>query len=226
MSNRRAFTLVELLVVISILGLLMAILMPALQRAREQSKRAVCAANLKQIGVGFSLYLDQNNDRLPFASRMPSIGSPPLPIDDDPIFLADVLLPFLEDQAEVFHCPSDRPGFSERGEPNEDKSYFETERSSYEYRTGMSVEMGWTVMGKSIPEAARFLENFYEDRFNIELTIPDNSFWLLRDYNNFHGKGVKRGDDNEFPGESGPRSGPGARRYLYSDGHVSDFENI
>jgi prepilin-type N-terminal cleavage/methylation domain-containing protein len=208
--KRRAFTLIELLVVISILALLMAILLPSFHRAREQSKRAACAAQLKQIGVGFRVYLDQNNDRLPFASRMPSVGPMPLPLDQDPIFIADVLLPFLDDQADVFRCPSDKPGLFERGEPNEDKSYFETERSSYVYRTGASVEMGFTIMGKSITEASRFLESFYKEHANIDLTVPDNAFWLLSDYNNFHGEAADRG----------------ARRYLFSDGRVSDYDTI
>ena len=61
MGKRRAFTLIELLVVIAIIALLMAILMPSLQRAREQGKAVVCQTRLKQWGVVFSMYTDDNN---------------------------------------------------------------------------------------------------------------------------------------------------------------------
>ena len=52
------FTLVELLIVIAIIALLMAIMMPALQKVREQGKAAVCQSNLRQIGTGAALYAD------------------------------------------------------------------------------------------------------------------------------------------------------------------------
>jgi len=58
------FTLIELLVVIAIIAILMAILMPVLHRAREQGKRSVCLNNLKQLGLAWNLYADENDEKL------------------------------------------------------------------------------------------------------------------------------------------------------------------
>jgi prepilin-type N-terminal cleavage/methylation domain-containing protein/prepilin-type processing-associated H-X9-DG protein len=61
---KRAFTLIELLVVIAVIAVLMAILMPALQRAREQGKRAVCLSNVKQFGLSWVMYADENDQKI------------------------------------------------------------------------------------------------------------------------------------------------------------------
>ncbi len=63
MSKNKGFTLIELLVVIAIIALLMAILMPSLQRVKKQAKAVVCQSNLHQWGLYFSFYTDDNNGR-------------------------------------------------------------------------------------------------------------------------------------------------------------------
>ena len=64
MSKRKGFTLIELLVVIAIIAVLMAILMPTLQRAREQGKRAACLNNLRQLILAWNLYADDNDGKI------------------------------------------------------------------------------------------------------------------------------------------------------------------
>ena len=65
MKRRQGFTLIELLVVVAIIALLISILLPSLARAREITKRAVCASNLRGIGQGFKTYSNDNFDWFP-----------------------------------------------------------------------------------------------------------------------------------------------------------------
>jgi prepilin-type N-terminal cleavage/methylation domain-containing protein/prepilin-type processing-associated H-X9-DG protein len=89
--NRRAFTLVELLVVIAIIGILVALLLPAIQAARESSRRSQCSNNLKQIGLALQNY-EISKKRLPPGARYSGGG-----IRRGSIFL--FLLPYLEETA-------------------------------------------------------------------------------------------------------------------------------
>jgi prepilin-type N-terminal cleavage/methylation domain-containing protein len=62
---RRAFTLIELLVVVVVIGVLAALLFPAVSRANAKARRTTCLNNLKQVNLGLRMYADDNDDKLP-----------------------------------------------------------------------------------------------------------------------------------------------------------------
>ncbi|HKX61614.1 MAG TPA: type II secretion system protein, partial [Verrucomicrobiae bacterium] len=65
MNARRAFTVIELLVVIAIIGVLAALLLPAVGRTKESGRRASCANNLRQLAVAVHLYANDHEGLLP-----------------------------------------------------------------------------------------------------------------------------------------------------------------
>jgi prepilin-type N-terminal cleavage/methylation domain-containing protein/prepilin-type processing-associated H-X9-DG protein len=110
----RAFTLIELLVVIAIIGLLMALLLPAVQMAREASRRAQCENNLKQFGLALHNYAEKAG-RMPFGWMCSGRDPFCLPDQAFPYMWSGwpMLLPMLE-QSNVYHTlnfslPADAP---------------------------------------------------------------------------------------------------------------------
>ena len=74
--HQPAFTLIELLVVIAIIAILAALLLPALAKAKEQGRSAVCKSNMRQIAYGILLYADENRDYLPWPGEVDANREP------------------------------------------------------------------------------------------------------------------------------------------------------
>jgi len=85
----KGFTLIELLVVIAIIGILAAILLPALSRAREAARRSTCQNNLKQMGIVYKMYSGEHRGRFPRVHGDQPFGRPDGAVDCDPDSLQD-----------------------------------------------------------------------------------------------------------------------------------------
>ena len=169
--NKKAFTLLELMVVIGIIGILSGFLIPTIGRAREAGRRAQCANNLRQIGIAWYLYLDDHDDMFPvsnhygwWAGITGRTGYGTL-TDDRP------LNPYLGIDSgygwmnrEVCHCPSDK-GMPDNADPN--AGWFDITGNSY----GMN----------------EYLLGMYIHRF----TTPNTKLWLVADMLNYHGNYVE-----------------------------------
>jgi prepilin-type N-terminal cleavage/methylation domain-containing protein/prepilin-type processing-associated H-X9-DG protein len=186
----RAFTLVELLVVIGVISILISILIPALNRARDQANRTACMSNIRQVMVGFMLYAQTYKDKCPLGARSDNPGNVDIP--GDWIFWRPVngnpsavnnsaIIPFVNSKGSAFEtlmrCPSDR---------GQDRITSSTGNYGYSYVMNMYFEPrpgyfpGWANPPVRLITTKRASEKILLAEEN-EKTINDG-FWAPGDY--------------------------------------------
>ncbi len=220
--KRSAFTLVELLVVIAIIGVLVALLLPAVQAARAAARRTQCANNMRQIGLGMQQYCDAHKGHFPLMQH--NIAQ-----SDVPKTWIYVLAPYMESVDAVRLCPEDmkrieNPAYTDPSTGN----VVEVRPTSYAMNGYLRAE-GFNPAGPTPGFVTRFSQ-LTETHKTIVMFEAGNSVDSTKDHVEspdwFDESNMKRNATDhavwqDVQGEVAVARHHGtSANYLYADGHV------
>lgn len=200
MKPGRAFTLLELLVVVAIIGILAALLLPVLAAAKKRAWTAQCDSNLHQIGLGLKMYADDHGELYPESGGT---------IQWDQKDSATTNFSWMQQiigytqNTNVYHCPADDPaqvGFF---------NYFNGVRAAYVFTGGFA-----SVNGKKI---------VYPDAFVLSGDTIGSTFTLDNADKDDYTYNCVGGDDNGTPSEEWQVHSKG-QNILFEEGHVKFYK--
>lgn len=210
--QRGGFTLIELLVSIAIIAILIGILIPSLEGARESGRRVRCLANLRGLGTGLNLYMDTNGRVLPKVSFLQDQADDEEGGEDDETLL-DVLDSFIDAPRPRREIPGDETSLFVSTEPY----VCPGDRKSSDAESG--YEPVWRVFGTSYSYVPGLFIYFLEG-----LTVPRPEFGVTKAYENRRDWPVMADaswDSGEEAWHKGRSEGlPGACALFFSDGRA------
>jgi prepilin-type N-terminal cleavage/methylation domain-containing protein/prepilin-type processing-associated H-X9-DG protein len=156
------FTLIELLVVIAIIAILAAILFPVFAQARAKARQASCLSNVKQWGLGFTMYVQDYDERTPLAGYEQCLGTPSQ--------WHNAIQPYIKNKG-ILVCPSD---------PTQQFAAFDAERprASYLYNDFLNLPGPWTGNCATHTRNVDAMANFVAPADTIILT--EGKLWSAR----------------------------------------------